>query len=76
MYFYEDESIKLFDLVKDISESTDLSTSQSEIAARLLKELKEWTTAVDAPIPNRPNPSFSAGGIAKAGKAKPARSAK
>ena len=58
LYFYEDQSVKLFDLVDDIGESTDLSTTQPEIAARLLKELKEWTTAVDAPTPTRINPLF------------------
>ena len=76
LYFYEDESFKLFDLVNDISESTDLSATQPEIAARLLKELKEWTAAVDAPIPDRPNPSFSAASNAKASKTKPAPVAK
>ena len=58
LYFYEDQSVKLFDLANDIGESTDLSTTQPEIATRLLKELKEWTTAVDAPTPTRINPLF------------------
>ena len=58
LYFYEDESIRLFDLASDIGESKDLSKTQPEIADRLLKELKSWTTAVNAPIPTRLNPSF------------------
>jgi len=60
LYFYEDETIKLFDLVNDIGESKDLSTTLPDIAAQLLKELKEWTIAVDAPIPTRLNPLFKA----------------
>ena len=59
MYFYEDESIKLFDLVNDIGESKDLSKTQPEIADRLLKELKAWTTAVNAPTPTALNPEFN-----------------
>ena len=59
IYFYEDESIKLFDLVNDIGESKDLSKTQPEIADKLLKELKAWTTAVDAPTPTALNPEFN-----------------
>ncbi|WP_442506776.1 sulfatase [Novipirellula sp. SH528] len=62
LYFYEDQSFKLFDVVSDISESKDLSTTHPKIAARLLKELKEWTAAVNAPVPTRINPSFDSGG--------------
>ena len=60
LYFYEDQSVKLFDLANDIGESKDLSKTRPEIAARLLKELKEWTTAVDAPTPTQLNPLFNA----------------
>ena len=70
MYFYEDESIKLFDLVNDIGESKDLSKTQPEIADRLLKELKAWTTAVNAPTPTQLNPEFNAGGKTKTKKSK------
>ena len=58
LYYYEDQSFKLFDVVNDIGESEDLSAKQPEIAARLLAELKEWTAAVDAPVPDRINPVF------------------
>ena len=59
LYFYEDESIRLFDLDNDIGESRDLSKTQPEIADRLLKELKAWTTAVNAPTPTQLNPEFN-----------------
>ena len=60
LYFYEDQSVKLFDLANDIGESKDLSKSQPEIASRLLEELKDWTTRVDAPTPTQLNPLFTA----------------
>ena len=59
LYYYEDQSSKLFDVVNDIGESKDLSAEQPEIAAQLLAELKAWTAAVDAPVPDRINPVFN-----------------
>lgn len=59
IYYYEDQSFKLFDVVNDLGESKDLATLQPEIAAQLLIELKAWTTAVDAPIPDKVNPVFN-----------------
>jgi arylsulfatase A-like enzyme len=59
IYYYEDESVKLFDVVNDIGETKDLSKEQSEIAEKLLAELKTWTRAVNAPVPNRLNPAFN-----------------
>ena len=58
-YFYEDQSVKLFDVVNDMGESKDLSQEKPEIAAQLVAELKVWTTAVDAPVPDRINPVFN-----------------
>ena len=43
LYYYEDQSFKLFDVVNDIGESKDLSEELPEIAAKLLAELKAWT---------------------------------
>ncbi len=59
IYYYEDQSVKLFDVVNDMGESKDLSEEQPEIAAQLLAELKAWTTAVEAPVPNKLNPVFN-----------------
>jgi len=59
LYYYEDQSFKLFDVVNDIGESKDLSAEHPEIAAQLLAELKAWTAAVDAPVPNSVNPTFN-----------------
>ncbi|MFC1765051.1 sulfatase-like hydrolase/transferase, partial [Planctomycetota bacterium] len=59
LYYYEDQSVKLFDVVNDMGETQDLSAKQPEIAAQLLAELKAWTAAVDAPVPDRINPVFN-----------------
>ncbi|AWW32729.1 hypothetical protein DN752_22725 [Echinicola strongylocentroti] len=59
IYYYEDKSIKLFDVVNDKGESKDLSEEKPAIAANLLTELKAWTAAVDAPVPDRINPVFN-----------------
>ena len=59
LYYYEDQSSKLFDVVNDMGEAEDLSTKQPEITAQLLAELKAWTAAVDAPVPDRINPVFN-----------------
>jgi arylsulfatase A-like enzyme len=59
LYYYEDQSFKLFDVVDDVGESKDLSATQTEIAAKLLAELKTWTATVDAPVPDRINPLFN-----------------
>lgn len=58
IYYYEDQSFKLFNVVDDIGESEDLSTKQPKIATQLLKELKTWTLTVNAPTPDRINPVF------------------
>lgn len=59
LYYYEDQSFKLFDVVNDMGETEDISTKQSEIAAQLLMELKAWTSTVNAPVPDRINPVFN-----------------
>ena len=59
IFYYEDQSFKLFDVVNDVGESKDLSKEQPEIAAQLLTELKAWTASVNAPIPDRINPIFN-----------------
>jgi len=42
----------LYNLKNDISEKYDLSKKEPEMAASLLKKMKNWVDAVDAPIPN------------------------
>ncbi|WP_083923277.1 sulfatase [Echinicola pacifica] len=59
IYYYEDQSVKLFDVLNDMGESRDLSMEQPEITKKLLAELKAWTSTVEAPVPDRVNPLFN-----------------
>lgn len=59
IFYYEDQSYKLFDVLNDKGETMDLATSEPEIAEKLLTELKAWTTAVKAPVPEKINPLFN-----------------
>ena len=60
--FYEYGTIRLYNIEEDISEKTDLSTSQPEMAQALLEELKGWVSETGAPIPKTPNKSFTTEG--------------
>ena len=51
IYYYEYERFDLFNLRDDHSEQHDLSSSKTDIAKELLRELKAWTREVRAPIP-------------------------
>ncbi len=55
----EDGSIELFDVVRDIGETRDLSRTQPKRARRLLAELQAWRKQVGALSP-RPNPTYDA----------------
>ncbi|MFN0198351.1 MAG: sulfatase-like hydrolase/transferase [Planctomycetaceae bacterium] len=54
---FEDGSIELFDLNKDISETKNLVASEPQRAAELLAKLQIWRTTIGARMP-RPNPDF------------------
>jgi arylsulfatase A-like enzyme len=56
--FFEDDSIRLFNLRTDIGEKTDLALAQPAQAAALLAELKTWQKQTEATIPSRLNPAF------------------
>lgn len=55
--FHEDNSIRLYNVSRDIGEQTDLSSSMPDMAARLLSLLNQWRDSVDAQMPT-PNPSY------------------
>ena len=57
--YYEYDSHELFDLGSDLSELNDVSSNYPELAAELLKEIEEWITSTQAPIPSIPNSKFS-----------------
>jgi arylsulfatase A-like enzyme len=49
--YYENGSVQLFDLEKDIGEQNDLSKAKPNVKAKLLKMLHEWRREVDAKMP-------------------------
>ena len=49
--YYENGSVQLFDLEKDIGEQNDLSKAKPDVRAKLLKLLHDWRHEVDAKMP-------------------------
>ena len=49
--YYENGSVQLFDLEKDISEQNDLSKAEPDVRSKLLKMLHDWRREVDAKMP-------------------------
>ena len=49
--YFEDGRVELFNLKKDLGETTDLSSDQPEIAKRLAAELRAWRREVGALVP-------------------------
>ncbi|HAW97900.1 MAG TPA: hypothetical protein DCX67_05130 [Opitutae bacterium] len=49
--YYENGSVQLFDLEKDLGEQNDLSGSKPDVTAKLLKMLHDWRREVDAKMP-------------------------
>lgn len=49
-YDYTDGSFELYDLVKDIGETTDLSAAQPGVVNHLGQELIDWLDETDAPL--------------------------
>lgn len=64
IYNYEDESIELYNLLKDVGERTDLSNEQKELAASLKNKLMHWLTEKKAKGPDK-NPEYGIGGKPK-----------
>jgi arylsulfatase A-like enzyme len=56
---FEDNSVELFDLSKDLGETTNLAETQSDRCEELRHELRAWRTRVGARMP-APNPDFDA----------------
>ena len=60
LFFYEDETMALYDLETDPSETHDLSASQPIVAGQLLDELNAWKLRFNAKEPV-PNPGYQGG---------------
>ncbi len=55
IWFYEYDRYELYNLSEDISEANNLAGQFPEFENSLLKEIREWVVAVEAPVPNVPN---------------------
>ena len=49
--YYENGSVQLFDLEKDLGEQNDLSKAKPEVTKKLLKMLHDWRREMDAKMP-------------------------
>lgn len=58
--YFENGTVQLFDLAKDIGETTDLSTVKRKTTARMRKELDAWKKSLQLE-PLKPNLGYSAG---------------
>lgn len=64
IHYFEDDSVKLFDLKNDLAELKDLSTANSKKAAELRSELATWQAQTKAIIPTDLNPTFDSSSVA------------
>ncbi len=58
--YYENGSVQLFDLEKDLGEQDDLSKKKPVITAKLLQMLRDWRLRLDAKMP-QPKATTSTG---------------
>jgi arylsulfatase A-like enzyme len=54
-HYFEDNSLELYNIKEDISESDDLSKKNQEKTTELFNELNSWRKQRNAPIPNQIN---------------------
>lgn len=57
IYWYEDDQIELFDVVKDLGETNNLAAAEPERVKSMLVELEQWQKQVGAKFPQK-NPQF------------------
>ena len=57
-HYYEDNNFELYDLDKDLSESTNLAEINIEKKNELLIDLNNWRKVTNAPIPSALNPNY------------------
>lgn len=51
IYFYEDESCALYNLLEDIGEKHNLAEEKIDLCRSMLQKLKDWIVEVDGEIP-------------------------
>jgi arylsulfatase A-like enzyme len=65
IYHYEDESAELYNLKQDVREQKDLSTTETETAARLKTKLQQWLANSNASYPQNNKDYRPIGGAIK-----------
>jgi len=55
--FFEDGKIELYDVVKDVGQEHDLAKEKPDVTKDLYDRLVAWRKSVNAPIPERKDPS-------------------
>jgi arylsulfatase A-like enzyme len=58
LQFFEDDSIRLYNLKNDLGESRNVAGAEPERVASMLKKLKAWQRKTAAVIPTKLNPDF------------------
>ncbi len=53
---YDDDSLELYDMSKDLSERNNLAATHPKITARLNRGLSQWLKETNAPMPRPPKP--------------------
>ena len=56
--YFDDGTLELYNLTKDMGETSNLAEQQPKQTARLHAMLKAWRRATDAPVPTEMNPQF------------------
>ena len=56
--YYEDNKIELYNLLNDVSETTNLIETKKEKAKELLEDLDNWLKVKNAPLPIKLNPLY------------------
>ena len=57
--YYEDDSIELFDLKEDVSETNNVAEQYPEKAKELIAMMNNWLQKKNAPIPSALNPKYN-----------------
>ena len=57
IHFFEDDHVELYNLSKDLSETTDLAKQELKRATDMRQRLEQWRMAVGAQLPT-PNPAY------------------
>ena len=58
-HYFEDNTIELYNIMEDVSESKNLSEINKEKTKELFDDLEKWRKENNAPIPSMKNPNYN-----------------